>query len=657
MLSAEAVGFSIRITTGLIKLTRRVDLVLAEKGAIQAPMSIPVPNVALGPTQSQMRKALRKFLSDTRDEDPDPLGKDRKTIHETVENNPRPLLLTQYMQTYLPEQALGRVFNLNGAFMKALREARPDLAEDPDLRVAAFYVGAGGDFRNRNYPWRFALTVVDVLTEFGVDNMALFTRDRRVQSIAGAVLKRFAVTDIQTIDTTRDLLRSALSATLNGIFEARETFDSGSLWIETLLDALSSTREAIPEEERDDFLIGLFQGKAYPVLVSNLMEKTAGHLNDDNVEDFKDIVDTFLKEVAHIIKQKPRFESFFNDHWGDLLGAGLASLEQHGPALLKGKSPLLTNVLVAIVGDLAKRPSNKVLTSDALVGIVGAAVSAVAINPDLLSDTIHEKWVAELVGSIASTISQAGIRQNFTRYGLESLVMDTLDTYAKHPELIIEKPGLARELLKDVLTSLSNMETLASEELAAAAVGGALSQIAKHPELLKFNYSHHVASLAGKVGTLVKERKLTKVQGVDILRSFNESLSENLTLFLDLEKRMAGWTVDAVLNASQGSKGRLLAGVTLNNVLQEVVKALAKSGKTALKNHPAATLAGQLENVITAGLSRAETELGNILSLSALPDVLGELVMKWAGGEIETIDPNNDNFQRLFDEIARQHAA
>jgi hypothetical protein len=223
--------------------------------------------------------------------------------------------------------------------------------------------------------------------------------------------------------------------------------------------------------------------------------------------------------------------------------------------------------------------------------------------------------------------------------------------------LIIDHPGLTRELLEGVLMSLSKVEVLAAEPLASAVVRGALSAISDHPELIKLNYGEFVASLSGKIGILVKERQITGVQGIEVLESVTEALAENPALFLDIEKRLVDWAIDAVVKVAHEGDGFLVAGTRLAEVICAVVGALAKSGKAALKNREAAVLALQLEEVLMAALKRAEKELGNRISLSSLPDLLHNLVLTWARGEIATIDPENDNFRRLFAELSELAAA
>lgn len=104
-------------------------------------------------------------------------------------------------------------------------------------------------------------------------------------------------------------------------------------------------------------------------------------------------------------------------------------------------------------------------------------------------------------------------------------------------------------------------------------------------------------------------------------------------------------------------KNGLLAGATLVSVVEQVMVAQARSAKAALKNHAAETLVDQLADVLLAGLVRVEAELGNRMSLTAVPLVLGRLIVAWNKGEIATVDPDNDNFRRLFSELADQVAA
>ena len=188
MLTAEAAGLALTIAKGLVRLTKRVDLVLAEKVAAEAPLPLPVPDLSLSPTQPQMRTGLRQLLDQPVAGGNDPISADRAEIEELLANHPTSAQMYPFVKKYLPELATRRILDLNGSFMRELRQTRPDWTADPDLGVAAFYVSSGTDFRNKSYTWRLALTVVDVLAEFGAENTALFLRDENLQGIVGSIL-------------------------------------------------------------------------------------------------------------------------------------------------------------------------------------------------------------------------------------------------------------------------------------------------------------------------------------------------------------------------------------------------------------------------------------------------------------------------------------
>ena len=81
------------------------------------------------------------------------------------------------------------------------------------------------------------------------------------------------------------------------------------------------------------------------------------------------------------------------------------------------------------------------------------------------------------------------------------------------------------------------------------------------------------------------------------------------------------------------------------------------AGTTHHEQSRYAELVAQLEVVVAAGLSRAETELGHRLGLPSVPATIGMLVGAWAQGKLAELDPNNADFQELFSELAERAAA
>mgnify|MGYP001822654890 CR=1 FL=1 len=382
------------------------------------------------------------------------------------------------------------------------------------------------------------------------------------------------------------------------------------------------------------------------------METASGRLAADDAKGFEQATTMFLKNVAKIVGQQPSFKDFFNDHWADIARAALKSVEKHGPALLADEEPLLGKILSAVVADLASRPNNKLLTREALVGVIDAVVGTAASNPDRIAHILSDDWLSTLVKSVADTMTDAGIRKSISREGLEQMLKAVLRTFGEQPQLIIDDPGLARDLLGSILKSVSGINPFNAESLGSGIVAEALGAVSKHPELLKFDYAELLTGQAGKVATLEKDKKLTGIKGQDLIKAVIASLTENPQLLLDAEEKLVETVIDLVLKVSGDSQRGLIGGGKLVKINKQVIGAITMTGKAALKNHPKAAFASKLEELLQAGLIRAQAELGNRITLSTVPAVLGQLVAAWAQGKIGAVDPGNDNFKRLFAEIA-----
>ena len=654
MLTSESIALAIKIAKGVIKLVNQVDMLVAEKVAVTGSIALRQPLIKLGPKQGAMIKALKKLLNDEVDL-PDADRNRITTVLQSNNGNPEVVRLRKLMARYLPEQAVGRVLDLDGSFMKELQSAGFDL-QDPDVRVSLFYIKAELDRSEKDYSWKIALTIVDVLTEFGGENIALFTRDEKIQGIVGSVLKRFGETDLQTADSWNGVLRKALSATLNGALDANDVVDADGKLLGAVLDGLSGARSKMPKDQRDNFLLGLFQGKGYPLLVGTLVETAATELGDDDAAAFESIAAQVLNEGAKPLKKDQEFEGFFREHWGDLLRAGFTSLKERGPRLA-GNKQLVGDVVVAIAGKLSETGDRDFLTHDTIVGLVDAAVASVAANPKLLKKAARDKWLGAFVNSVVQTVAAEGVRKTFSSGGGTAIVKGALATFGEHPELIVERPGLVQELIGGVLMSVSGIDRLAATNLANAAAEGALTTILRNPDLLNLRYPELVAGFAGKVAGLVSAGSVTSIQGEDLIAVLTESVAENPKLLGDLERKLSESVLDAVLGAASGSKTGLIAGASVAELLQHVVGALARHGRAKFGEGPTVVAIGQLETLLDAGLERAESEIGSRIGLSSVPAVLGGLVSAWARGEVGEIDKDDPNFKRLFTELAVLEAA
>jgi hypothetical protein len=653
MLSTEAAGLAISLTKGLIKLGGRLDLLMAERTAVGGPLVIPIPPInkpaLLWPKRVEK---LRKHLAETKSLSPDPLREDRDALADLLDQNPVPDEADRFFTRLFPELAEPPLIDPDAEYFKALKTQLPTVDwSDRDTRLAAFHIASGRDDRQLGYPARTALLVADVIAEFGAENTALFIRDERFRGAVQSVLERFAKPDLEGFDTWSPLLRHALGSTLNGLLDAQEALANENPWLQAVLSALALAREKAANP--DNYLIGLVRGKGYPLLISQGLLVAGGRLGGVGADQFQKLVADFLIEAAPLVEEDAKgFSDFFKDHWGDLIRAGLTSLEKHGPALLEGQSPLLRETLLALIGELAKTPDAAFLSSDVVFKLAETAIGAVAGKPELLKGNLKKEWFRDLVVSLAKTLSTQGIRETFTREGLESVVKTALGVLADHPELLGAKPGIQLDLVNAVLKAVSAVDSLDAKTIATAAVSSALGMLASHPELVDSTFGDMIAGFTEHLAKLVAAKSITGLQAADLISAVAEATLRNPALFSQAKLELGGAVVDAVLEGVKASQTNLLTGAGLVATVRGVLEALALRGRDLIENNAFKDVIAQLAGAIGAGLTRAEKELGRRLDLPRLPEVLSGIVAALARGELTVLDPENPKFKELFAQLA-----
>ena len=128
------------------------------------------------------------------------------------------------------------------------------------------------------------------------------------------------------------------------------------------------------------------------------MQEGAGFLSDTDAGDFELVAADMLTKAGELVQQNRDFEGFFQEHWGDLLRAGLSSVHANGNAILDDTSPLLRETLLASINVLATTDDRNFLSSGTLIATVEAAVGAVTLKPELL-DGVNEAWLRQLLES------------------------------------------------------------------------------------------------------------------------------------------------------------------------------------------------------------------------------------------------------------------
>ena len=628
---------------------------MAEKEAVQGDILIPMPPVSEGPDRDTRNDRLRQYLRDTASDTPDPLGTDRKRLKNLLDKDPVPDESDLFFKRLFPEQDSPVVTSPDSEYVAALRKYLPtanwDATTNRDMLNAAFYIAAGKDQRDLDYGARVGLLVADVLAEFGAENTALFVRDSNAQTILQSVLQNFAKPDLEDFEDWSPFLRHALGATLNGLLDSRTVLAGHAKWAEALLSALASARAA--SQNPDNYLVGLLSGSGYSLLIGEGLKLAGEQLSGAQTSVFKSIAADFLTEAAPLVeKNKEGFGDFFKDHWGDLLRGGLSAAASHGPALFKGESPLMQQTLLAVMNKLAAVPGTDYFTADTAFHLAEAALGSVASNPDLLKGKVGDAWLRELIGSVAGTVSDSGLRGSFSNAGLERIFAHTLATFAQHPELIIAKPGLAQDVVADVLTAVAESESLAVEPLAEAAVNGALETLVQHPDLLDTKFGPYLGEVAGLLSKAVADKGLTSLQAADLVSVGAEAMARNPELFAKLKDNLSVTVLNAVLQATDKSQLKLVAGDTLIEVAHEVLGAVACNGASLAESKGVDKLGATIEEALSASLILAEEELGRQLDRSGVPSVLGGVVQNLLRGELTDLDPKSKSFQKLFETLA-----
>jgi hypothetical protein len=679
MITTDTAALALAVAQGLIKFGGRLDRLLAEKVAVRSGLELALPAIDFSPGPNVVLPRLQAYLANSSASEPGPLGAtERASLAALVPKNyafdPADLgALRRFFALAFPDEAVALAVSPDDTFVAYLRESMPsvrdhlpekadstDKAKQANLQAAwlasAFYVDPGADLRQLGYPVRVGLLVTDVLAEFGAENTQRFVRDESLRSTVQSVLEHFAEPNLETFDAWSPLLRHALNATLDGVLATESTWQGENPWLGAVLGALADARTA----GGDDYLLGLTQGRGYSALVGSALGRTAGVLSTKDAPAFQLIAADILTTAAPLVQKNPEsFGSFFSDHWSDLLHAGLVSLETHGSSLMAGKSPVLGDVLNAVVASLAKTPNATLLTNDTVIALAQAAVGAVATHPEIWQKKNGPAWLDTVISSAVKAVSDPKVQATFTSAGLTDLLEQVATAVAVHPEWIVAEPGLVQDLVGTTVSALSGVGagTQTATAIAGSVVTKALAALSARPDLLGSGYTDVVASVAGLVAEKVEDGTITSLQASDLAAMAANAVLLQPTLFSDAKKNLAGAITNAVLRAAKADKTGVLAGATITGTVQQLLAVFARNGAGLVSGSAIATLEDQLTQVLGSGLLAAKTELGQRIDLPMLPTVLSGLVTEWSQGSLTPGKMKEAAFTALFSKVVERVSA
>jgi hypothetical protein len=654
MITPDAASLVIAVTRGIVKLGGRVDGLLAEKEVTGGALAIPMPVVVMPDiTAATKVDRLKGYLDETTGRTPDPLGPDRRAItallaKAEVENVGEQI--DAVFERIFPGKARASVADPDNEFLKALGARLPTLdLSNPDTRLACFYCAAGHDTRQIDYPARLALLVADVLAEFAAENTALIVRDERARVVVQSVIERLAKPQLEDFTAWSPLLRHTLGATMDGLLANRDALASAKPWVDAVLDALAMARDEA--ENGEDFVTGLVCGKGYRTLLASGITVAGARLAADGAAPYKQIAADVLRAAApHVTRGSQSFATFFHDNWGDLLRAGLTSVERYGPRLLEGEKPIVREATLALVEELARAPNASLFSGDTLYGIANAVIGNVASRPELIAP--GKPWLADLVGSLAQAASDQALQKSLTREGLRDAFRAAALVLGRHPELLADQPAQRVEMIGAVLRSVGAAGTVDAKTLATSAISSVLTRIGEQPTLLDTRYAEILAGFAGEIATLVGKGTLGSVQATDVIDAAAAAVLRNPELFAKLEGKVATAVLRGVMQGSQTSPLKVLGGKLLVDTLAETLRVVAVRGRDLVETKKEEALVTKVADTVSAGLALSQRELGRRLDVTCVPLVLAGLVAAVARGEINSVDANDAKFQAVFGVLA-----
>jgi hypothetical protein len=641
----------------ILKLGGRIDGLLAQRAATQSQLVLGMPALRLGNLLAQVT-LVRQSLAATVGQVPDPFGADRAALQRQVANPDAGF--DPLFDKYFPDQATGLVLSPDAAYLAQLQQAFPGLDwTDPGTRIAACALAAGSDPAQVSYSARVALAVADTLLEFGAENTALFLRDARLQGVVHSVLTRFAQPDWAGFTTWNPLLQTALGTTLNAALDLAGQLPPQNPWLEGVLDALAQARAAAPQP--DNYLLGLLQGEGVPLLLSQGLLVASTHLADDanhtQSAAFRQIAADVLSAAAPLIQQQgnPDLAQFFRDHWGDLLRAGLSSLDQHGDVLLAPGQSLLSGVLHALVQQLATTPDAGFLSSETLYHLADTAIGVVAANPAELNGLTTKPWLAAFLAAAAQSARQLTAKNLFTAAAADALLRDAIGVVGKYPNLIVNGSGLPVTLVGSVFTAVAQLPRLDARTVGETALRSALAALAADPALAAKPFGPVVTTVATQLAGYVGQGQLTSDQAAALASAAIDAVARNPRVYAGAQNEIAGAVLAAVQSAFTTRSD--WAARLLVETARQTLLAVARHGAPTVGAQPAAQLQQLLVTILSAGLGTAAAQLGTSTDLDGIPPILGGLVAQALRGNLTVFDPAAPEFQRAFAALADQIAS
>src|SRR5690606_11474940 len=185
MIPASTANAALSLVATLVRLTGRIDSIMAEQAALREDLAFAGKVVMLPPPAAQMVRQLKAFLEAAPQRTPDPLSGLRGELEALLgQRAPGEDELVEWMEKLLPEKLVFTIESPAADFAARLASKRGAWnLNDDEVRRLVYYLAPGEDVRRAKPPWQLAMSVVDALADVAVANQSLLLREDRARPL------------------------------------------------------------------------------------------------------------------------------------------------------------------------------------------------------------------------------------------------------------------------------------------------------------------------------------------------------------------------------------------------------------------------------------------------------------------------------------------
>jgi hypothetical protein len=497
-----------------------------------------------------------------------------------------------------------------------------------ELRLAYYVVESHRLARNPAVT-RVLLAAADTLLEFGADHAGLFVADPRTRGLLETLLREFAVERDWDDASGEVIFKTLLGAAAVAALEHRGELPDQP-WLQVLFDALGE----LQQDMGADFVARLVTREGFTRLVGRCLVGAAARpgLRTDTPA-LKEALAAMLRATGE------NLEGILGDP-GCLVGvleAGLAAAAGAAPDLIAarlGGQPLLAVVLKAAAQEFEKAGEQRVLFRKLASGefftvLYQACLGGLAANPDALASQARlKRHVAILIAACADELSKKRLVDALSADTVRALAIRGLEVLGRQPEFLAAHGEFAARVIGATLTAAADaLQNGFTREDLLEITEAVVRAASTHLGLVEMD--ERLRGVLAALGLVLADAGLTKLTTGPGRKALFlagwDAVAANPRVWTGFAERgLVEPLIGGVLRAWATDPSGLLSGPALVPAFRQTLLAAARRGRALLENQ---TTPKALEQMLTAALALANTELGASLDGETLPAFLQRVVL------------------------------